>query len=335
MEFQEKNKFNTKKLIKYFSVIFIWLFMVIMVPTYALTLKMSFTSQAPFGHWVQPYADACEETSILMVDAYYSKYHLDQVTADYEIRKIIGLKNKFFGRSDDESASQIVKLINDFFPWEAEVVINPSKQQLIAELENGRPIILPVDGKILQNPNYTADIDYHVIVLSGYDFENDEFISQDPGTKNGQNYRYPSTVIMKAIHDFIPGQKISFGPVVAIFTSPSVVKTAKTDGDDDGLFKIDEIKYHTSLLEPDTDRDGFLDGVEIEFGYSPHVAEYKITPGSLVRSAKNHRVYLLGKTEKFHIINQEAFNAKGFVWAQVITVSEKFLSEFNNGQSIK
>ena len=334
MDSENKNKFNTRKLIGYLFIIFVWMFAVIIIPSYALSLKMSFTSQAPFDHWVQPYADACEETSILMIDAFYRNYSLDKKIADYEIRKIIGVKNKFIGPSFDEGVVKIAQLINDFFHWEAKVVKNPMLEQMKLELDNGHPIILPANASILKNPHYTQNIDYHVLILSGYDETTKEFIAQDPGTSYGQNYRYSYQTVMKAMSD-VPAKGIFPGQKAVVFTSSEINQSNLSDGDNDGLVKRDEIKYHTSLLEPDTDRDGFLDGVEIKFGYSPHVAEYKLLAGSVVRSAKTHKVYLLGKTEKFHIVSQEAFNAKGFSWSQVTTVSEKYLSEFKEGKIIQ
>src|SRR5690606_41290644 len=38
-----------------------------------LILDVPFTSQAPEGNWKQPWQDACEETSILMVDRFYQE----------------------------------------------------------------------------------------------------------------------------------------------------------------------------------------------------------------------------------------------------------------------
>ena len=38
-----------------------------------------------------------------------------------------------------------------------------------------------------------------MLVLTGYD--EDEFITNEPGTKNGAGYRYSIDVIMNAMHD--------------------------------------------------------------------------------------------------------------------------------------
>ncbi|MBI5754394.1 hypothetical protein HZA40_04595 [Candidatus Peregrinibacteria bacterium] len=68
-------------------------------------------------------------------------------------------------------------------------------------LADGHPIIFPAAGRLLDNPHYTAPgPQYHMLVLIGYD-END-FITNDPGTRYGQNYKYPYNIIINAIHDW-------------------------------------------------------------------------------------------------------------------------------------
>jgi lipoprotein-anchoring transpeptidase ErfK/SrfK len=50
----------------------------------------------------------------------------------------------------------------------------------------------------------------------------------------------------------------------------SPVFAASIDTDRDGLSDEDEAYYHTDPNNPDTDGDGFWDGVEVDFDYSPH-----------------------------------------------------------------
>jgi LPXTG-site transpeptidase (sortase) family protein len=44
---------------------------------------------------------------------------------------------------------------------------------------------------------------------------------------------------------------------------------AKLDIDNDGLTLIQEYEYHTDPKDDDTDNDGYIDGVEVQNGYSP------------------------------------------------------------------
>jgi hypothetical protein len=55
-------------------------------------LDVPFTSQAPEGNWAEPWQNACEETSIVMVDAFFdgdelSKRDASQRIKDYICRK--------------------------------------------------------------------------------------------------------------------------------------------------------------------------------------------------------------------------------------------------------
>ena len=45
--------------------------------------------------------------------------------------------------------------------------------------------------------------------------------------------------------------------------------------DKDGLSDEQEAVYHTDPNNPDTDGDGYSDGVEVEFDYSPHLGDHK------------------------------------------------------------
>ena len=40
-------------------------------------LEVPFTSQSPDGNWSEPWQNACEETSILMVDNFYQDENLN------------------------------------------------------------------------------------------------------------------------------------------------------------------------------------------------------------------------------------------------------------------
>jgi hypothetical protein len=55
----------------------------------------------------------------------------------------------------------------------------------------------------------------------------------------------------------------------------SPVFAASIDTDKDGLSDEEEVYYYTDPNNPDTDGDGYYDGVEVEFDYSPHVGGQK------------------------------------------------------------
>ena len=57
---------------------------------------------------------------------------------------------------------------------------------------------------------------------------------------------------------------------------PQLVLAKDTDTDNDGLSDVQEAYYFTDPNNPDTDLDGYLDGVEVEHNYSPHAPGAKM-----------------------------------------------------------
>lgn len=300
-------------------------------------LEVPYTSQAPQGNWKEPWQNACEETSILMIDAFYKGYSLDTTTAPRGILSVLDIKNNNYGTSLDENARKMMSIINNFFPWESEMVENPSLDDIKREIDAGHPVIMPVYGKGLRNPSFTAGGPvYHVFVISGYDDSTQEFITQEPGINRGKNYRYSYATIMESMHDFLPDNKTAEGPKRALFTRDTLSKTALYDPDSDGLTKEDEIKHGTALHLQDTDGDGFRDGDEVKQGFSPIINESKLLEtGGLIKSAADPKVYSLKEHEKHHILNEEAFLTHGFKWRDIITVSDRFIDSIPNGEQMR
>ena len=45
-------------------------------------------------------------------------------------------------------------------------------------------------------------------VIKGYKVDTDEFITNDPGTRNGANYKYDSETLLKALFDYPTGDHV-------------------------------------------------------------------------------------------------------------------------------
>lgn len=204
--------------------LFVFLSLLIITPASSTTVKkipVPFTVQAPDANWGQPWQDTCEETVIAMVDFFYTGNSFTKDTAKKAILNIINIKEKYIGKSIDENAETIIYLINNFLPWEAYTVKNPTLIDIKSEIDNNRPVILPVHGKYLYNPYFkNGGPDYHTIVISGYDDAKQEFIVQEPGTKYGLDFHYSYDTILSAMHDYLPDLQTKFGKPVAIFTRP-------------------------------------------------------------------------------------------------------------------
>lgn len=177
-------------------------------------LDVPFTSQAPEGNWAEPWQNACEETSIVMVDAFFGGDELSKRDASQRIKDIFAEKKKIAGDSFDESMSTIASVIHEAdLGWEAQVVESPTLDDMKSYLEAGNPIIAPVYARALNNPYYQgAGPDYHVLVISGYDDEAGEFIVQDPGTSQGASLRFPYQEFYDAIHDYLGTDNYTDGP---------------------------------------------------------------------------------------------------------------------------
>lgn len=188
------------------------------VVTATINLNVPFTSQAPTGEWDdERQQDGCEEASALMAMRWVQgKTSISATDARKEIVAISDYEQKTYGEFRDVSLADMKKWIfNDYFKYQnVEVKMNITAADIIAELSAGNVVLLPMNGQKLGNPNFTAPgPERHFIVVKGYDPAKKQFITNDPGTKRGQNYRYSEATIMNAIlaypsghHEPVSGQ---------------------------------------------------------------------------------------------------------------------------------
>lgn len=198
-----------------------------LAPDGAEVLDVPFTSQAPEKNWYEPWANACEETSILMVDAFYSEENeIGVQEAKQEILDIFSVKHAELLESKDESLQTIVDLVEALdLNWRGEIVANPSLEDMKVELDAGRPIIVPVYAPQLRNPYYVGGgPDYHVLVLIGYDDTENRFIVNDPGTQFGEKLEFTYTRLMDSIHDLNPSD-LDAGEKQVLFTETKLFNT--------------------------------------------------------------------------------------------------------------
>lgn len=306
-----------------------------------VNLPVPYTSQAPFGDWREPWKNACEETSITMIDYFYGGKHpgrtIEKHKARASIARAVQIKNNAYGKSLDENAKKIASLINNFFPYEAFVVENPTISQLKHEIDVGHPVIMVTYGKRLKNPYFVNGGSwYHVFVISGYDDKTKDFIVQEPGLlTKGLDYRYSYETIANAMHDYLPFRQTYRGRPRAVFTTDHLNSSLNSDGDKDGLTKEAELTANTSLWLVDSDGDGYSDGTEVKYGYSPRVNESKLTNGTLIKITKDPTIYLLENGAKRMIATEATLAANGWKTSNVVTVSEKFFGKLGIGKPIK
>ena len=175
-------------------------------PPAELNLAVPFTSQAPTGNWDALHEDACEEASFFMATEFYkgrAAGKVDPVIADPELYKQVD-RQTALGMGYSISTAEAVAFIKDYYQLNTVVVENPTVEQIKELIRAGKPVIVPAAGRELGNPNFTgAGPLYHMLVIRGYTATT--FITNDPGTRNGENYVYTIDVLMNAIGDWNNG----------------------------------------------------------------------------------------------------------------------------------
>lgn len=167
-----------------------------------IKIDVPFVSQAPFGIWDEYHEEACEEAALLMLVHFLNKDILDKDSAEKELQALIAFQIKNYGDYKDSNVAQTIRLAEDFYGLKnLKAVYDFSLEEMKKYLAQGQPVIVPTAGRLLKNPNFTSPGPwYHNLVLVG--FEKGAIITNDPGTRKGEGYRYEEKLLYSAIHDF-------------------------------------------------------------------------------------------------------------------------------------
>ncbi len=170
-----------------------------------LLRKVPFTAQAPTGNWDKLHNEACEEAVLIMANEYFSKNTALQLPAqlvESELSKLTKWQNENFGFHLDTTLKETAKMAQEVYGLKTKILENFSAEDIKLELLNNRLLIIPEAGRLLQNPNYKRPGPiYHMLLIHGYDSD-DNFITNDPGTKNGLNYPYTFDTLYNAAADW-------------------------------------------------------------------------------------------------------------------------------------
>lgn len=180
------------------------------IPMKVIIQDVPFISQAPTGNWKELiFQNACEEAALLMADKWVNGGVFGaSKQSEMEIRKITDAEKKYFPKdSYDLSVEGILLLAQKYFP---KMQIASMKNVRVDDIKNalfeGNIVIIPANGQKLRNPNFISPGPlYHTLLIRGYDPATDEFITNDPGTRKGNGYRYDSDILFDAMQDYETG----------------------------------------------------------------------------------------------------------------------------------
>ena len=167
------------------------------------TISVPFADQAPFRNWDDPYQEACEETSIIMAKAYFDGNNtedLDKTYINEQILALVDYQEKNWGGHHDLDTKLTLKLLQDFYGVNGEIVSINSADDLKKLIAQDKVIVAPTYGKKLNNPYFTAPGPvYYMLLIKGYN--NTDFITNDPGVWQGKNFAYSFDNLFAAIAD--------------------------------------------------------------------------------------------------------------------------------------
>lgn len=170
--------------------------------------EVPFTPQAPLGNWEDiREQNGCEEAALLMAVSWAREKTFSPEAAAREIQSMSDYHLRAHGHFHDLSNADTLQLLKEYFHYfDARLVENVSADDIKKELARGRLVIVGVNGVILGNPNYEPPgPKNHKILIVGYDESSREFITHDPGTSRGENYRYGFDLLESSLEDYPTG----------------------------------------------------------------------------------------------------------------------------------
>ena len=187
-------------------------------------LSVPFTSQAPFGDWSdQRQQDGCEEASMLMAMKWANQESLSLSEAQTAILDISNFETDNYGSFRDTSAyDSVERIVKGYFDYnQVEAKYEISIEDIVSKLNQNKLVVVPTNGQVLDNPYFTSPgPDRHMLVIKGYDRNSEEFITNDPGTKRGEGFKYSFVNLYNAIRDYPTGDHL---PIIGVSKAMIVI----------------------------------------------------------------------------------------------------------------
>ncbi len=139
-----------------------------------------------------------------MVAAYFSgdtRTRIPATEVEEQITALTNWEQSNFGYSLDTTTAETAETIRSFYHLNATVVSNYTENNIKDALNANKLVIIPVNGRLIGNPYYKQPGPiYHMLVIRGYTAT--QLITNDPGTKNGENYKYYFSTLKNAPADW-------------------------------------------------------------------------------------------------------------------------------------
>lgn len=178
----------------------------------SIRLDVPFTSQAPFAVWDNLHNEACEEAGLIMAKYWLNgplrrsegeaSESLTPEKAEQEIQAAVKWQEENWGGHYDLPAEKIVELGQQFFNLKkTRILSNPTIEDIKKEVASGNLVLAPTAGRLLKNPYYRQPGPiYHMLVVRGYDEK--WIITNDPGTRRGENFTFTYQNFFNSLHDW-------------------------------------------------------------------------------------------------------------------------------------
>ncbi len=165
-------------------------------------LPVPFSPQALDNNW--DHNEDCEETSIVMANAYLSGNTdniLSVTMAEHDIDAVKEWEQAHLGYNADTGADASTTMAEQVFELKIEKIKDFSEHDLKIALSHKHPVLLPINSSLLESPQY-RDVPafYHMIIIRGYTDKG--FIVNDPGTSEGNGNVYSFETLQKAATDW-------------------------------------------------------------------------------------------------------------------------------------
>jgi len=172
-------------------------------PPAKFLLPIPFYSQAPLSKWDAFHEEMCEEASVLNAGLYLENKKPTKDQFETDLQGMQKIETSDIGAWKSTTIAETKKLVDIYFAgkFQSKTIDNPTIIDIETEIAAGHPVVVPLAGREIGNPNFTPPGPvYHMLVLKGYDSQN--FIANDVGTRRGDSYTYAKEVIMQNMHDW-------------------------------------------------------------------------------------------------------------------------------------